>query len=698
MRLKKRNKTAKDREVFKKQRIDTTACLSDGSCYAPSESEADTESAGEAQKPAKIGAYSSSKACDTLKALLQDETSGSSKSDGEILLDMDELFDENDWDPHLHPNFYPIFTEPVKSFKEAEKAKCTPIYTGKSRTSVWWRKVSEAKQAKEAASCANIRNFLTAKNLGKNSPCTEYVDEQCEGEVDVLPNEHETGQVGAQGPVLGPHDAMFQSTPWLGLELHLPSPSVCTDSSPKSADALQDRPRLGVEDMLAGLRFASPSEPALLTEVGPKEGFGESLNGPDSSVKIQLEDLHNKLAKMQAHVEKDMKARKGKIDPRDVADIQVLMDYCTLAKQLCCEGCQNPEVTASLQIARMKISTVSKDGDIVSKGAWYACTLRSKAKHVRECNELPECQQGKGGVHNSLLDNSAVISAVKNFIDRLGVGKISPGLLMREVNMKILPSLSLSKSSITENTAKRWMLQLGFKHDTYCKGIYMDGHEQEDVVAYRKGFLDKGEALLCQKGCGHLVRVLDIIVEGTGRLVLSEQEVEMQKALPENQRIKDMLQLIAQIKDAIKIFEFKYLGAQMLLFVDQSSSHNAYANDALNARKMNVNPSGKQPIMHNTAIPDNNPNPLLRGQPQLMVFDVTHPEYPNKPKGMEQVLKERGLWDLLTKAAGGKRPVGCCKTCKASAAERERILREAQTTIDDNPDAFGSIGHAEGVT
>lgn len=130
----------------------------------------------------------------------------------------------------------------------------------------------------------------------------------------------------------------------------------------------------------------------------------------------------------------------------------------------------------------------------------------------------------------------------------------------------------------------------------------------------------------------------------------------------------------------------------MLLFVDQSSAHNAYASNALNARKMNVSPGGKQPVMHDTMIPLNNPNPALQGKHQSMIFDHTHPKHPNEPKGMEVVLKERGLWSLLVDRAGGKRPLGRCRVCKATAAEREKILAEAQAVIDDNPDIFGSIG------
>ncbi|KAJ1300453.1 hypothetical protein OPQ81_005268 [Rhizoctonia solani] len=93
--------------------------------------------------------------------------------------------------------------------------------------------------------------------------------------------------------------------------------------------------------------------------------------------------------------------------------------------------------------------------------------------------------------------------------------------------------------------------------------------------------------------------------------------------------------------------------------------------------------------MHDTIIPLDNPDPLLRGQPQAMVFPDNHPKYAGQPKGMEQVLKERGLWDSLAAAAGGKRVIGCCKFCKATAAQREKLLNEAQAALDENPELFG---------
>ena len=54
---------------------------------------------------------------------------------------------------------------------------------------------------------------------------------------------------------------------------------------------------------------------------------------------------------------------------------------------------------------------------------------------------------------------------------------------------------------------------------------------------------------------------------------------------------------------------------------------------------MNLKPGGKQPVMHDTYFGQNK-------QPQSMGFSSTHPDEKlrNKPKGIKQVLIERGKW------------------------------------------------------
>ena len=62
---------------------------------------------------------------------------------------------------------------------------------------------------------------------------------------------------------------------------------------------------------------------------------------------------------------------------------------------------------------------------------------------------------------------------------------------------------------------------------------------------------------------------------------------------------------MAQIQVAAKTAEVKYprdKGYRIVWIFDHSSCHGdgAYADDALNAHKMNVKPGGKQPAMRNT--------------------------------------------------------------------------------------------------
>ena len=138
---------------------------------------------------------------------------------------------------------------------------------------------------------------------------------------------------------------------------------------------------------------------------------------------------------------------------------------------------------------------------------------------------------------------------------------------------------------------------------------------------------------------------------------------------------------ILKTKDAISIFNYKFPGARAIFVFDCSSAHESYASDALLAHKINRYPGGKQPKMRDTIIPGTD-------QVQSMVFpddcervDKDGNPMAGKPKGMEQILAERGLLSVLEAAAksrGGK-VVGTCELCRASQVERERVAREAKS-------------------
>ncbi|KAJ7472095.1 hypothetical protein FB451DRAFT_1471312 [Mycena latifolia] len=164
----------------------------------------------------------------------------------------------------------------------------------------------------------------------------------------------------------------------------------------------------------------------------------------------------------------------------------------------------------------------------------------------------------------------------------------------------------------------------------------------------------------------------------------------------------DMPQLIAQTKGAIDIFEAKYPDGRAVFVFDCSSAHEAFAIDALVAHKMNRSPGGKQPKMHATINP-------TTGERQSMVFeeadntvDSDGKSLLGQPKGMEQVLRERGLLDVLNAAAEnrkhGSTVVGICRECAKSQKARDleaKARHEGQNPEDtadegafDDDDSF----------
>ena len=156
---------------------------------------------------------------------------------------------------------------------------------------------------------------------------------------------------------------------------------------------------------------------------------------------------------------------------------------------------------------------------------------------------------------------------------------------------------------------------------------------------------EKGKTILKPKGQGRGIMVSDFIDEHNGFLALTDTEYEQGKEMyPDLQQHARRLlkygaefegywnseKFLVQVEAAIKITKVKYASDQynVLWFFDHSSGHTAFAEDALNASRMNVRPGGKQPVMRDT---------VYNGKLQKMVLaDGT-------PKGMKLVLEERSV-------------------------------------------------------
>jgi hypothetical protein len=56
---------------------------------------------------------------------------------------------------------------------------------------------------------------------------------------------------------------------------------------------------------------------------------------------------------------------------------------------------------------------------------------------------------------------------------------------------KTFSEKGLCKASILKRTAARWLQKLDWRYQRTRNGMYIDGHEREDVVAYQRGFVER---------------------------------------------------------------------------------------------------------------------------------------------------------------------------------------------------------------
>ncbi|KAL4246959.1 hypothetical protein AB1N83_014398 [Pleurotus pulmonarius] len=159
-----------------------------------------------------------------------------------------------------------------------------------------------------------------------------------------------------------------------------------------------------------------------------------------------------------------------------------------------------PSLRSKLRGKMSKIHPMTTASNTVAdrfgKGPWFARRLRGMASYVLRTQELPPSTQGKGAQRSSFFNCSEVRSALEKWVkgliptDQGGFeGQMRPTKLRQYVNMVLFPSLEI-EDTISESTAARWLKKLGFRLLRVQKGIYVDGHERDDVVESRKQFLD----------------------------------------------------------------------------------------------------------------------------------------------------------------------------------------------------------------
>ena len=133
---------------------------------------------------------------------------------------------------------------------------------------------------------------------------------------------------------------------------------------------------------------------------------------------------------------------------------------------------------ASLEIAKQW-----HNGD----GVWFARRICSLARHYQVFEQLPIEKRGGRSNSKSWLHNESVKHLTREWLSAQPTGKVTPKALQRALNTTIFPQLNITpKKPFCDRTARRWLIKLGWRQTVVRKGVYMDGHERDDVVKYRQ--------------------------------------------------------------------------------------------------------------------------------------------------------------------------------------------------------------------
>ncbi|CAG8441758.1 11810_t:CDS:2 [Scutellospora calospora] len=106
------------------------------------------------------------------------------------------------------------------------------------------------------------------------------------------------------------------------------------------------------------------------------------------------------------------------------------------------------------------------------------------------------------------------------------------------------------------------------------------------------------EQKLRPKGRGRCIHVSEFLCEPLGHVYLTVEQHLAYLEIP-NRYVTETLELLAeQLKQTIDVLEIALLSTIFVFAFNNSSSHGAFAEDALVASRMNVKYSGKQLQMH----------------------------------------------------------------------------------------------------
>ncbi|KAJ7495129.1 hypothetical protein FB451DRAFT_1019630 [Mycena latifolia] len=130
----------------------------------------------------------------------------------------------------------------------------------------------------------------------------------------------------------------------------------------------------------------------------------------------------------------------------------------------------------------------AKSADIIAKsagkGSWLSQRIREWAVNfIWDEKNLPTAEYGK--MNGSVLEDEDLVQELHLHLQGIGKYVCAQDIVnyMATDEMKVRLNL---KKGISLRTAQRWMKRMEYCWTAEPKGMYSDGHEREDVVAYRQ--------------------------------------------------------------------------------------------------------------------------------------------------------------------------------------------------------------------
>lgn len=217
----------------------------------------------------------------------------------------------------------------------------------------------------------------------------------------------------------------------------------------------------------------------------------------------------------------------------------------------------------------------------------------------------------------------------------------------------------------------------------------------------RRIWIGKNEDILRPKGEGRSIMVSAFLCPCHGLLRLSDEQIRANphikykeafilRSIQSDGYWKSEHMLEQLVQQAIPIFEVLHPGCVGVFCFDQSTNHNAMAENALVATKMNLGPGGVQSTLRDGWYINENGENIT--QPMIFPNDYEVEKLRGVPKGIKQVLTERKLWPpegvrLVCEKCAGKNKednperLGCCArriiSQQPDFCEQKSILEEA---------------------